>query len=217
VLALSLDADQPEPDDQGPGILLGSDARVSGSLFASGIDVVDLYRFDVSKLSTVEVELTSSAGLSLALTGIDGASISQAEAGSVLSKTLTHGTYLLAVTAPHRVGGKYTLALLVRLVTKTTLTADGKLRVTVPVGRSVVLQTDTSPAPGGGNVRVVLDYQDPLAGWVFRRLWTVAPGSSVTSAPPAVGAWQVRASFFGTRGASPSQSQLVTVVATTTE
>ena len=217
IVSYHLQAAPAEPDDQGPGILLGSDARVSGSLFASGIDVVDLYRFDVGKLSSVQVELTSSAGLSVALTGIDGAAIAQAEAGSVLSKTLTHGTYLLAVTAPHRVGGKYTLALLVRLVTKTTLTVDGKPKVAVPVGRSVVLQTDTSPVPSGGSVRLVLEYQDPLAGWVFRRSWTVAPGSSVTFAPPAVGAWRVRASFFGTRGASPSRSQLVTVVATTTE
>ena len=123
---------------------------------------------------------------------------------------------MLAVTAPGRVGGTYTLALLVRLVTKTTLTADGKAKVTVPVGRPVALQATTTPAPGGGTVRLVLEYQDPLAGWVYRQSWNVAPGSSVTFAPPAVGAWRVRASFFGTRGASPSASQLSTINATTT-
>ena len=217
IVAYHLQVAPAERDDQGPGILLSSDQKVSGSLFASGIDVVDLYRFDVSKRSAVRVELTSSAALSLALTRIDGDAIAEASAGSVLRRTLLHGTYLLAVKAPHRVGGRYTMALLVRLVTKTTLTADGKPTVTVPVGRSVVLQTATSPAPAGGNVRLELEYQDPLAGWVFRRSWTVAPGSSVTFAPPSVGTWRVRASFFGTRGSSPSQSQLVVVVATTTE
>lgn len=217
IVAYHLQVAPTEPDDQGPGILLGNDARVSGSLFASGIDVVDLYRFDVGKRSAVKAELTSSAAFSLALTDIDGSPIAQAAAGSALSKTLTHGTYLLAVTAPHRVGGKYTLTLLVRLVTKTTLAADGKPAITVPVGRSVVLLTDTSPAPVGGNVRLDLEYQDPLAGWVFRRSWTVTPGSNLTFAPPAVGAWRIRASFFGTRGASPSRSQYATVVATTTE
>jgi TolB protein len=215
IVAYHLQAAPAEPDDQGPGILLDGDQRVSGSLFATGIDVVDLYRFDVSERSAVRVELTSSSAFSLALTRVDGGAIAQAPAGSVLRQTLTHGTYLLAVRAPHRVGGKYTMALLVRLVTKTTLTADGKAKVIVPVGRSVVLQTATAPAPSGGNVRLALEYQDPLAGWVFRRSWDVAPGSSVTFAPPWVGAWRVRASFFGTRGSSPSQSQLVTVVATT--
>jgi WD40-like Beta Propeller Repeat len=215
IVAYHLQVASAKPDDQGPGILLDSDQKVSGSLFATGIDVVDLYRFDVSKRSAVRVELTSSSALSLALTRLDGGAIAQASAGSVLRQTLPHGTYLLAVKAPHRVGGRYTMALLVRLVTKTTLTADGKPTGTVPVGRSVVLHTATSPAPSGGTVRLDLEYQDPLAGWVFRRSWTAAPGSSVTFAPSSVGAWRVRASFFGTRGSSPSRSQLVTVVATT--
>ena len=75
--------------------------------------------------------------------------------------TLKQGTYLLAVSAPGRIGGSYTLALLVRVVTKTTLTADGKARVTVPVGDTVVLRTETTPTPSGGTARLVLEYQDP--------------------------------------------------------
>ncbi len=216
IVAYHLQAAAAQPDDQGPGILLGSDATVSGSLSGIGVDVYDLYRFDVSRLSTVQVDLTSSVGLQLALTTLDGTRIADATPGSTLRKTLKQGTYLLAVTAPGRVGGKYTLALLVRLVTKTTLTADGKAKLTVPVGQSVVLQTETTPAPAGGTVRLVLEYQDPLAGWVFRKSWDISPGSTVVFAPPAVGAWRVRATFSGTRGASPSTSDLVTVVATTT-
>ena len=216
IVAYHLQVAPANPDDQGPGILLSGDQTVSGSLFASGIDVVDLYRFDVGERSAVRVALTSTSALSLALTRVDGSAIAEAAAGAVLRKTLPRGTYLLAVKASHRVGGKYAMALLVRVVTKTTMTADGKPTVTVPVGRPVVLQTETSPAPSGGKVRLGLEYQDPLAGWVFRRSWTVAPGSSITFAPPAVGAWRVRASFFGTRGSSPSKSQLVTAIATTT-
>jgi dipeptidyl aminopeptidase/acylaminoacyl peptidase len=205
-----------QPDDQGPGILLSSDAKVAGAVSGRSIDVVDLYRFDVSKLSTVQAAITPATGIQLALTNLDGTRIADASPGSTLRKTLERGTYLLAVSAPGRSGGRYMLSLLVRLVTKTTLTADGKAKVTVPVGQPVVLQTKTTPAPGGGTVRLVLEYQDPLAGWVYRRSWDVSPGSSVQFAPPAVGAWRVRASFFGTRGSSPSTAHLVSIVATTT-
>jgi len=186
-----------------------------GSLSGSNIDVVDLYRFDVRRLSTVQAALASSAGIQLALTRLDGTRIADTTPGSTVRETLKPGTYLLAVSAPGRVGGSYTLALLVRVVTRTTLTADGKARVTVPVGDTVVLRTETTPAPGGGTARVVLEYQDPLAGWVYRESWDVSPGSSVQFTPRAVGAWRVRATFFGTRGSSPSASHLVYVDATT--
>ena len=100
-------------------------------------------------------------------------------------------------------------------VGKTTLTANGKARVTFPVGQTVVLQTETTPAPGGGTTRLVLEYHDPLAGWIYRRSWDVRPGSDVQFTLPAVGAWRVRATFFGTRSSSPSTSHLVYVDATT--
>ena len=164
----------PPPGRSGParrpgaGYPADSDANVSGSLSGIGIDVIDLYRFDVSKLSTVQVDLTSSVGLQLALTTLDGTRIADTTPGSTLRKTLKQGTYLLAVSAPGRVGGKYTLALLVRLVTKTTLTADGKAKVTVPVGHPVVLQTEDDTGSRRRHRPSGARYQDPLAGWVFR-------------------------------------------------
>jgi TolB protein len=215
VVGYHLQAAAAQPDDQGPGVPLSSDARVPGSVSGKSIDVVDLYRFDVRKLSTVQAALASSPGIQLALTRLDGTRIADTTPGSPLRKTLKQGTYLLAVSAPGRIGGSYTLALLVRVVTKTTLTADGKARLTVPVGDTVVLRTETTPTPAGGTARLVLEYQDPLAGWVYRQSWDVSPGASVQFTPPAVGAWRVRATFFGTRGSSPSASHLVYVDATT--
>ena len=215
VVGYHLQAAVAQPDDQGPGVPLSSDAKVSGSLSGAGIDVVDLYRFDVARLSTVQAALTSDAGLGFALTQLDGSRIADAGPGGTLRETLKEGTYLLAVSAEGRIGGSYSLSLLVRVVTKTTLTADGKAKVTVPVGNTVVLRTETTPTPGGGTVRLVLEYQDPLAGWVYRRSWEVSPGSSVSFAPPAIGSWRVRATFFGTRASSPSGSGLVYVDATT--
>ena len=88
--------------------------------------------------------------------------------------------------------------------TRTTLTlANTKLAL----GESVALQTATAPVPTGGRIGLRLDYDDPLSGWVFRKLWFAAPGGSVTFTPPSVGLWRVTASFYGTRTASPSHSK----------
>ena len=78
VVGYHLQAAAAQPDDQGPGVPLSSDARVSGSLSGAGIDAVDLYRFDVGKLSTVRQPLASSAGIQLALTRLDGTRIANA-------------------------------------------------------------------------------------------------------------------------------------------
>ena len=111
VAGYHLGAAAARPDDQGPGVPLSSDARVTGSLSGTGIDVVDLYRFDVERLSTVQAALASSAGIKLALTRLDGRPIADTTPGSTLRQTLKQGTYLLAVSAPGRIGGSYTLAL----------------------------------------------------------------------------------------------------------
>ena len=198
------------PDDQGPGIELANYERRSGRLTGRGIDVVDLYRFDVRARSDVRIDFKAPARFSLDLTTLDGGAVARTSAGR-LRQTLKPGTYLVKVTAAARGGGAYSLALLVRVVTKTTLGADGNRALTVPLGSSVLLQTETTPVPQGGRVRLRLDYDDPLSGWVFRRAWDVAPGGSVSFTAPAVGRWRVRAAFFGTRGSSPSASRDVTI------
>ena len=86
VVGYHLQAAAAQPDDQGPGVPLSSDARVSGSLSGSGIDVVDLYRFDVERLSTVQAALASSAGIKLALTRLDGTPIADTTPGSTLRR-----------------------------------------------------------------------------------------------------------------------------------
>lgn len=214
VVAYRLQAGAAGVDDVGPGIhLAGHGEPVKGRLSASGIDVEDLYSFDVQRLSAVRVELRSQAGLGLALTTIEGDSIAGVDAGTILRKTLQPGSYVLAVTAPGRVGGRYELSALVRAVTKTTLTADTKRRLSVPVGRSVALATATTPSPGSGRVVLRLDYLDPRAGWVYRRSWETVPGGTIAFAPPSIGTWRVRASFLGTLTSSPSSSETVTIEA----
>jgi TolB protein len=197
------------PDDQGPGVLLPNHTTRSGRVSARGIDVVDLYRFDIARRSVVRLGFSGSPSISLVLSKLGGGSFGTA-AGST-SHVLTRGTYLVKVSAAARGGGSYRLGLLARVVTKTAVKANGKRSVTVRLGQSVALDTTTAPAPGGGTTRLRLDYDDPLSGWVFRHVWKVVPGSGVAFTPPAVGLWRITASFSGTRDSSPSGSRVVLV------
>ena len=199
------------PDDQGPGIALVSGRQRTGALNGRGVDAVDIYRFDVESLSTVRIDFQSRAAVELVLTTVTGAVLKRAAPGATLRETLKPGTYLVALSARGRASGGYGLTVLVRVVTRTSLTGDSGRSATVPVGQSVTLQTETTPHPAGGRVRIRADYQDPRAGWVFRQAWTVAPGGSVRFAPPAVGVWRVAASYFGTSSAAPSRSGYVTI------
>jgi hypothetical protein len=194
-----------EADDQGPGILLSGDETQRGSVSGRGVDDVDLYHFVVHDPSLVKVDLESAAALALRLTTLTGKPVA---AGASIVQRLRPGTYLAQVSAPGRTAGGYSLSVLVRVVTQTTLTAA---KVKLGLGEPVALQTATTPAPGGGRVGLRLDYDDPLAGWVFRKLWFVAAGGSVTFTPPAVGLWRVTASFYGTRHASPSHSKTIEI------
>jgi hypothetical protein len=190
-----------EPDDEGPGLLVSGDETRRGSVSGRGVDAVDLYHFVVHDPSLVKLDLQSATALSLRLMTLTGTPIA---AGATIVQHLHPGTYLAQVSAPGRAAGTYALSVLVRVVTKTTLEAAGSK---LALGGSVVLQTATTPTPDGGRVGLRLDYDDPLAGWVFRKLWFVAPGGSITFTPPAVGHWRVTASFYGTRHASPSHSK----------
>jgi hypothetical protein len=200
------------PDDEGPGLLLRDGERRTGALSGSGVDAVDLYRFDVPARSIVRLDFDSTARLSIALETLRGEAIARGAAGGDLAQTLAPGTYLAAVSAPPRASGSYAVRLRVRVVTRTTLTVGSARSMTVLVGQPVVLQSATTPAPpSAGRVGLRLDYDDPLSGWVFRRLWVVAPQGTVTFTPLAVGTWRVVASFYGTRGSSPSRSESVTL------
>ena len=56
-----------------------------------------------------------------------------------------------------------------------------------------------------------LERYDPVIGWQFVRTFRTRSSSSgvasVSYRPPSVGRWRVRASYLGTRAASPSESR----------
>jgi hypothetical protein len=96
---------------------------------------------------------------------------------------------------------------LVRGLTTTDLIVNGSTLATVPPGSGVALSTSTAPYPEGGITRIEGDYFDIASQrWVFRRSWDIAPNTTVTFEPQAVGHWRLRATFNGTDVSAPSRS-----------
>jgi hypothetical protein len=71
----------------------------------------------------------------------------------------------------------------------------------------IPLSPYTTPAPLGGITRIEGDYFDiARQRWIFRRSWDIAPNTTVTFTPQAVGHWRLRATFNGTDVSAPSRS-----------
>jgi hypothetical protein len=193
-----------EPDDIGVGVELANLSTMRGSLAPEGVDLVDLYHFDVAAPSDVRLRLGNPAGRSFSMLLLtDGGRRIEAAAGQI-RRRLTRGRYVLAVRGQAgSAGGRYAVSLVVRGVTVTTLTGSPEV---VP-GSAVALAVRTTPAPDGGTIVIQIDRFDPLAGWQFSRLLRVAaPSASISWTPPAPGRWRARARLLGTLRASPSRS-----------
>jgi hypothetical protein len=199
-------------DDTTPGRLIGNYARVRGALAGGGLDVVDLYRFDVLRRSALRVAVASKAGFTLNLLR-DSGHLLRSSTGEIRTKVAA-GRYYLAVQAEPRTSGKYTLTRLSRTLTRTSLSADRGRSSTVKPGETVRLGVAVKPGDSGP-VRVVIERYDPLEGWQFSRRYfvqTSRAGKSVIAwKPPSVGRYRVIANFRGTRRSSPSASGYVRV------
>lgn len=194
-------------DDLGVGLELAADSTVRGRLSPNGIDLLDLYHFDVERLSEVRLRLRQPAGrhFSLLLLSDRGGRISGD--ATTLRRRLGPGRYVVAVsgTAGSR-SGRYRLSLLQRDVTSTAVLISGRSSAEITPGSSVTLQCAVAPTPSGGRVELQVDRFDPLTGWHFHRVIHAAAGTAVSWRPPASGRWRVRARFLGTRHSAPSRS-----------
>ena len=198
-------------DDLGMGLELGNLSTVHGSLAPSGVDVVDLYHFDVAQASDVRLRLGKAAGSRFAVTLLTDTGAGIGSSDRQLRLRLRPGHYVAAVRGT--VGspsGRYTLGLVVRQLTQTTLSASAE---SVAPGGSVTYTVRTSPAPDGGVLELEIDRFDPLTGWQFNRLIRVSvPGGNVSWTPPALGRWRAHVRFLGTLAFSPSESGYVSVL-----
>lgn len=198
-------------DDVGVGKPLNVGQTVRGRLAPRGVDLVDLYHFDVPRTSDVTLGFSQrSDTFTLVLLRDTGGRL--ASSTDPVKTRLGPGRYVVAVRG--RVGdagGPYRLRLLLRDVTGTSLRVGGTTSVEVSRGTSVSFQPSVSPTPRGGVVLVQIDRFDPLTGWHFHRLVRLAPGQSLSWAPPALGRWRAAARFLGTATSSPSRSGYVHV------
>lgn len=190
-------------DDIGVGSELESLSVIRGSLAPASVDVVDLYHFDITERSDVRLRLDGAASASVILLTDSGSRI--ASSGDQIRRQLERGRYVVAVRGETGTpASRYTLGLVIRRITTTTLTASStELVPRAAVGFTVT----TTPRPDTGRVKLQIDRFDPLGGWQFYRMIDVAVGSgTVAWTPPALGRWRARATFTGTLTFSPSRS-----------
>lgn len=186
-------------DDTAPGVFVRNHARVRGGLRGSRIDVVDLYRFDVTGRSVTFLDLSGPDGFSLQL--LDDRGHRLAYGRESIHRGTRPGRYFVAVRAEGNAGGRYTLRRGTRLITRTATTLTGGLG-------GLRATAATTPVSYGRYV-ITVERFDPLAGWLFARRYTVrgAGSASASYAPPGVGRYRARARFTGTRDAAASESR----------
>jgi hypothetical protein len=205
------------PDDTAPGLPLRNLQTRRGTISGTRIDVVDLYRFRVTGRADVTLTFRGPSRARLVLLGENGRRLSYPEEPGALTTRLGRGTYYAAVRADGGAHGAYRLSLLERGITTTTVLANGSSRATVAPGASVALTVGVHFSPTGA-VKLEIDRFDPLTGWQFYRLVRLRLGANgqtgISWRPPAIGHWRARASFKGTRTASPSDSRTALIVVT---
>jgi hypothetical protein len=193
-------------DDVGIGMELRPGAGARGSLSPSGVDVLDLYHFQVERLSEVRLRLSPAAGRSFGLVVLTDSGARMASAGAVFRRRLGRGRYVVAVQGEvGSRGGRYRLSLRLRDVTTTSVLIAGSNSAEINPGASVTLSCIVSPS-AGGRVELQIDRFDPLTGWHFHRLIRASAGATVSWRPPAAGRWRVRARFLGTSRSAASRS-----------
>jgi hypothetical protein len=194
-------------DDLGVGLELTPGSTRRGRLSPAGVDVVDVYHFDVERLSEVRIGLARAAGRSFSLVLLSDSGKRIAIDDDEVRRQLNRGRYVVAVqSAVGSRPGRYRLTVRLRDVTSTSVLISGQHSAEVAPGTSVALACLVSPTPAGGRVELQIDRFDTLTGWHFHRLVRVAAGTALSWRPPAAGRWRVRASFLGTRGSAPSRS-----------
>ena len=199
-------------DDTAPGRLLRNYSSVHGKLSGSGIDVVDLYRFDVRRRSALRLRLRTRGDFELQLRR-DTGHVLLTSTGEIRTR-VPRGRYFAVVVAAEGSTARYTLSRLTRDITHTSISVDGRKNASVPPGRAVRIAVGVNPGVAGP-VRIVVERFDPLSGWQYSTRFDVrssgSGGAGVTWRPPSVGRFRVRAAFRGTRGSSPSVTRYAKV------
>jgi hypothetical protein len=199
-------------DDSAPGRVVANYGRVRGTLDGSGVDDVDLYRFDVTRRSALFLGLRTPdrrAALDLVLLDPFGNVVRCACGGTGnarLVKGLRPGRYFVAARARGGAKAPYTLLRASRTITKTSVRVDGGGQALLAPGGSATVTVRTQPVVDGP-VTVTFEQFDPLSGWQYaRRVQATARAgvATVRFTPSSQGRWRATAAYRGTRGNAPS-------------
>jgi hypothetical protein len=190
--------------DTAPGTFLGNGERVPARLRGSGVDRVDLYRFQLADRSQLRLVLSSSAELGLDLRNERGRVIESSDDGAI-RRELRPGRYFVYVRAPAGVDARYVLRRASRAITRASISTG---RARAPLGQAVTVTLRVRPGFGGPS-RVTIQRFDPEAGWQYyatRRPAVRGGAGSFGFVAPSVGRWRVRGEFLGTPVAAPSDT-----------
>ncbi len=191
-----------------PGLALGNYGRVSGRLEGTGIEVLRLYRMEVTSHSNLTLRLSApaSAEFSLQLRDQNGDVLECSCSGSgsqKLQQQLRKGRYYAVVSVRNHTSGDFTLTRESRTITATKISFGAEHGT---AGQAIPIEVRVSPG-ASGPVKVEVQRFDPVFGWQFYRELEaqVSEGSAaIPFTPPAVGNWRASASYTGSRVASPS-------------
>ncbi|HEV3320648.1 MAG TPA: hypothetical protein VG147_00470 [Solirubrobacteraceae bacterium] len=191
-----------------PGEELGNYGRSSGRLEGSGIQVLRLYRMDVTSHSNLTLRLSApaSAEFNLQLRDQNGGLIACSCSGSgsqKLQQQLRKGHYYAVVSERNHTSGNFTLTRESRTITHTKVAFGAEHGV---AGQAVEIKVRVTPG-AVGPVKVEVQRFDPVFGWQFYRTLeaTVNEGTaSIPFTPPSPGNWRANATYAGSRIFSPS-------------
>ncbi len=191
-----------------PGQELGNYGRSSGRLEGRGVQVLRLYRMDVTSHSNLTLRLSApaSAEFSLQLRDQNGGLIACSCNGSgpqKLQQQLRKGHYYAVVSERNHTAGNFTLTRESRTITHTKVAFGAEHGV---AGQAVEIKVSVGPA-AVGPVKVEVQRFDPVFGWQFYRTLeaTVSEGTaSIPFTPPSPGNWRANATYAGSRVFSPS-------------
>jgi hypothetical protein len=191
-----------------PGQELVNYGRSSGRLEGGAVQVLRLYRINVTSHSNLTLRLSApaSAEFNLQLRDQNGGILACACNGSgsqKIQQQLRKGHYYAVVSARNHTSGNFTLTRESRTITHTKVAFGAEHGV---AGRAVEIKVRVGPA-AVGPVKVEVQRFDPVFGWQFYRTLeaTVSEGTaSIPFTPPSSGNWRANATYAGSRVFSPS-------------
>ncbi len=196
------------PAETAPGLALPNYGLARGHLSGRSVQVLRLYRMEVTSHSnlTLKLKASSSAEFKLQLRNQNG-NVIECDCEGSGSQTLAHqlqpGTYYAVVSVHNGSSGNFTLERESRTITSSTISfASTK----ATPGQALAIDVKIAPAESGP-VSVEIERFDPVFGWqYYREVHAFASGglASVPFTAPAVGMWRADATYEGSKTASPS-------------